>query len=180
MQVRPAGGEAFETEFPVVIIGGGACGLTAALTARDAGIAALVLERDSPPVGSTARSSGFIPACQTRWQQARGVDDSVELMAGDIQDKAKHLADPAIVDLCCRRSGPTLEWLAERLGPDTYVNVMDQYRPAGKVSEGRFKEIGRPVTTEEFAESRRYARSLGLRLDERWNDRPLLRIVGAP
>ena len=114
MQVRPAGGEAFETEFPVVIIGGGACGLTAALTVRGAGVAALVLERDSPPAGSTALSSGFIPACQTRWQQARGVEDSVELMAGDIQDKAKHLADPAIVDLCCRRSGPTLEWLAER------------------------------------------------------------------
>ena len=116
MQVRPEGGEAFETKFPVVIIGGGACGLTAALTARDAGIAALVLERDSPPAGSTARSSGFIPACQTRWQQARGVDDSVELMAGDIQAQAKDLADPDIVDLCCRHSGPTLEWLAEKHG----------------------------------------------------------------
>jgi fumarate reductase flavoprotein subunit len=114
MRVSPAHGEAFETEVPVVIIGGGACGLTAALTLRDAGIAALILEQDAAPAGSTALSSGFIPACGTRWQQARGVEDDVALMAGDIQAKAKQLADPAIVDLCCQKSGPTLEWLAER------------------------------------------------------------------
>ena len=88
----------------------------------------------------------------------------------------RHLLMPGLLD----ETKGCLEWLAERLGPDTYVNVMDQYRPAGKVNEGRFEEIGRSVTTEEFAEARRYARSLGLRLDERWNDRPLLRIVGAP
>lgn len=116
MHVKPAEGEAFETEFPVVIIGGGACGLTAALTLHDAGVAALVLERDTPPAGSTALSSGFIPACTTRWQAARGVEDNVDLMAGDIQAQARQSADPAIVDLCCRRSGPTLEWLAATHG----------------------------------------------------------------
>ncbi len=114
MRVRPADGVAFETKFPVVIIGGGACGLTAALTLGDTGSAALVLEQDPLPAGSTGLSSGFIPAAATRWQQMRGVEDSVALMAGDIQAKARHLADAAIVDLCCRRSGPTLEWLADR------------------------------------------------------------------
>ncbi len=116
MHVKPAWGERFETEFPAVIIGGGACGLTAALTLRDTGLDALVLEQDPQPAGSTALSSGFIPACGTRWQKERDVADSLELMAGDIQDKANNLADPAIVDLCCRRSGPTLEWLAEAHG----------------------------------------------------------------
>ena len=116
MHVKSAAGVVFETEFPVVVIGGGACGLTAALTLRDAGVGALVLERDSAPAGSTALSSGFIPACATSWQQARSVDDNIGLMAGDIQAQAKELADPAIVELCCRRSGPTLEWLAEKHG----------------------------------------------------------------
>ncbi len=114
MRVSPADGEVFETEFPVVIIGGGACGLTAALTLRDAGLPALVLEQDAAPAGSTALSSGFIPASGTRWQRARDIDDNVELMAGDIQGKAENLADAAIVELCCQRSGPTLEWLADR------------------------------------------------------------------
>ncbi len=76
----------------------------------------------------------------------------------------RHLLMPGLLD----ETKGFLKWLAERLGPDTYVNVMDQYCPAGKVREGRFEEIGRRVTTEEFAVARRYARSLGLRLDERW------------
>jgi len=116
MHVKSAAGVAFNTEFPMVIIGGGACGLTAALTLRGAGVAVLVLERDPAPAGSTALSSGFIPACATPWQQARGVDDTIDLMAGDIQAQAKDLADPDIVDLCCRHSGPTLEWLTEKHG----------------------------------------------------------------
>ena len=76
----------------------------------------------------------------------------------------RHLVMPGLLD----ETKACLDWLAERLGPGTYVNVMDQYRPAGKVSEGRFEEISRRVTTAEFTEARRYARSLGLRLDERW------------
>ncbi len=35
-------------------------------------------------------------------------------MVGDIQAKARNLADPAIVELCCTRSGSTLEWLTDR------------------------------------------------------------------
>jgi len=76
----------------------------------------------------------------------------------------RHLVMPGLLD----ETKACLEWLAERLGPGMYVNVMDQYRPAGKVSEGRFEEIGRRVTTEEFVKARRYTRSLGLRLDEHW------------
>ncbi len=43
---------------------------------------------------------------------------------------------------------------------------MDQYRPEGKVG-GDYPEIDRCLTAEEFAEARRYAGSLGLRVDER-------------
>ncbi len=75
---------AFTAEVPVAIIGGGACGLTAALTLKDAGVESVVLERDAAPQGSTALSSGFIPACATRWQRAIGVDDSVDLLAADV------------------------------------------------------------------------------------------------
>ena len=47
---------------PVAIVGAGACGLTAAMALRDAGIDCLLLERDAQLRGSTALSSGFIPA----------------------------------------------------------------------------------------------------------------------
>ncbi|MEO5669952.1 MAG: FAD-dependent oxidoreductase, partial [Ramlibacter sp.] len=53
---------------PVAIVGAGACGLTAALMLADAGVECVVLERDASPSGSTALSSGFIPAAGTRVQ----------------------------------------------------------------------------------------------------------------
>ena len=99
-----------------MIIGAGACGLTAALAARDAGAEVLVLERDASPSGSTALSSGFIPAAGTRYQRAAGIDDSPEVFAADLMRKNHGEADPRIVDALCRGIGPTLEWLDDRHG----------------------------------------------------------------
>lgn len=101
---------------PVVIVGAGACGLTAALAACDAGAEVLILERDASPSGSTALSSGFVPAAGTRWQRAAGVDDSPARLAADVQRKNHGEADSRIVDQVCRRIGPTLEWLADQHG----------------------------------------------------------------
>lgn len=98
---------------PVVVVGGGACGLTAALAARDSGAGVVVLERDALPAGSTALSSGFIPAAGTRWQRALGIVDSPAAMAADIMAQNQHGADAAVVDAVCRRAAPTLEWLAD-------------------------------------------------------------------
>ena len=60
-----------------------------------------------------------------------------------------------------------LEWVATELGPDTYVNLMDQYRPAGRVGPEQHPELDRRVTSEEWREAVGIARQLGLRLDER-------------
>jgi putative pyruvate formate lyase activating enzyme len=73
-----------------------------------------------------------------------------------------------------------LEWVAETLGRDTYVNLMDQYYPAGKVSAERYPEINRRLTSREFDEARAMARELGLRrLDARKpHPRLAVRMVG--
>jgi putative pyruvate formate lyase activating enzyme len=61
-----------------------------------------------------------------------------------------------------------LDWIARELGPETYVNLMDQYYPAGKVNAAAFPEINRRLTSYEFQEAQRLATDLGLRrLDER-------------
>jgi len=112
---------AFSAEVPVLIIGGGACGLTAALTLKDAGVECAVLERDPVPQGSTALSSGFIPACGTRWQRDIGVADSVELLSSDVQHKNHDEARPDIVHAIAAASGPALEWLADAHGLPFHV-----------------------------------------------------------
>ena len=48
-----------------------------------------------------------------------------------------------------------------KLSPDTYVNVMDQYRPCHRA--GEHEVLARRPTAEELAEAREAARRAGLR-----------------
>src|SRR5690606_14358210 len=87
MAVLSAEGVDFDFEIPVVVIGAGACGLTAALAAHDAGQGVMILERDGNPRGSTSLSAGLIPAACTRLQREAGIDDSPEAFAADLVAK---------------------------------------------------------------------------------------------
>jgi putative pyruvate formate lyase activating enzyme len=54
------------------------------------------------------------------------------------------------------------------ISPDMYVNIMGQYRPAGKTAEPRYARINRPITMEEVREAYQAAREAGLwRFDKR-------------
>jgi len=114
--VDAATGEGFDAHAPLLIVGAGAAGLCAALAAREAGLDPVMIERDAVPSGSTALSAGLIPAAGTRFQRAKGIADSAELFAADIQRKAHGEADPAVVGAVAKGSGPLVEWLADRYG----------------------------------------------------------------
>lgn len=104
-------------EVPVAIVGAGACGLTAAIALRDAGIDCVLLERDAMPRGSTALSSGFIPAAGTAVQRAAGEhDDDPVRLAVDIQYKARGSAAPHLVSAYAEAIGPALDSLQQRHG----------------------------------------------------------------
>lgn len=96
---------------PVAIVGAGACGLTAALALHRQGIECVVLERDAVPAGSTALSSGFVPAPATRVQKEAKVEDSPELFAQDIQHKAHGQAAPTLVKAYSEAIGPAMDAL---------------------------------------------------------------------
>lgn len=101
---------------PVAIVGAGACGLVAAITLRDAGVDCVLLERDAQPAGSTALSSGFIPAAGTRAQRDAGIEDSPARFAADIQAKAHGTAAAHLVSAYAERVGPVLDGLQARHG----------------------------------------------------------------
>jgi putative pyruvate formate lyase activating enzyme len=74
----------------------------------------------------------------------------------------RHLVMPGLVE----ETEAVLRFVADDLGPDTYVNLMGQYYPAGR-SE-RYEEIHRRPYPEELARAFEIADGLGLRrLDER-------------
>ncbi len=61
-----------------------------------------------------------------------------------------------------------MDWVARELGPNTYVNVMAQYYPAGKVSATQYVQINRRISGDEFEAALDAARAAGLqRLDMR-------------
>lgn len=106
----------FEFSIPVIVIGAGACGISAALAAREAGAEVLVLERDSTPMGTTSMSSGLIPAAGTKAQIAAGIDDdSPELFASDLLHKIGEEADKERILRVCEQSTVTVDWLVEEL-----------------------------------------------------------------
>jgi fumarate reductase flavoprotein subunit len=119
----------FDVHVPLVIVGAGAAGLCAALAAKEAGIEALVIERDTVPAGSTALSAGLIPAAGTRFQRTKGIMDSPQLFAADIQRKAKGEADAAVVNAVAHGAGVLVEWLVDRYGLP--FDVVDNFNYPG-------------------------------------------------
>ncbi len=104
----------FDLKTGTLIIGAGACGLVAALSASEAGQEVLVIEADPVPSGSTALSAGLIPAADTKIQQAAGITDDAALFARDIQAKAHNENDQALVDLLTSNAAEVIDWLSER------------------------------------------------------------------
>ncbi|MBJ3778885.1 FAD-dependent oxidoreductase [Acuticoccus sp. 2012] len=100
----------------IVVVGAGACGLTAALAARAKGADVVVVERDRVPAGSTALSAGLIPAAATRWQAAAGVSDDADTLFADIMAKSKNTADRVIARAAADAAGPAVTWLADAHG----------------------------------------------------------------
>jgi len=103
----------FPSTTPVLVIGAGAAGLTAALAAADTGTKVLVLERDAEPTGMTSLSQGFMCAAGSRAQRAAGVEDSADALFNDIMTKTRGQTDPALARLLADNCGPTVDWLNE-------------------------------------------------------------------
>jgi putative pyruvate formate lyase activating enzyme len=77
----------------------------------------------------------------------------------------RHLVMPGLGD----ETAAILRWLAEEISPDTYVNIMGQYRPDHRVpGNARYGDIDRRVSRAEMEAAYGAARKAGLRrLDRR-------------
>jgi 3-oxosteroid 1-dehydrogenase len=140
----------------VIVLGSGAAGMAAALSAAHAGAEVTVLER-APWLGGTTAISGagiWIPA--NPWSAAAGVEDSVDdalqyvsqLDLGDVQ--------PALLETYVREGASIVAEFAERAGLTwNHLIGMSDYHAefAGGSREGRSLEIG-PVQVDPTALAR--------------------------
>ncbi|RVU06927.1 FAD-dependent oxidoreductase [Novosphingobium umbonatum] len=105
----------FEFSVPVLVVGGGACGCIAALSAHDAGAEVLLVEADERPMGTSGMSMGLICAAGTQAQAAKGISDHADALYADIIAKTKGQTDPVIARALADHSGPTVDWMTQRL-----------------------------------------------------------------
>ena len=115
-------------------------------------------------------------ACQTVREMHRQVGDLVFDERGLARRGllVRHLVMPGLVD----ETEAILGWIAEELGPDTYVDVMAQYYPAGRT--GEFPEIDRHLYRSEFERALALADALGLRRLDRRSRAAAPRLADAP
>jgi putative pyruvate formate lyase activating enzyme len=71
----------------------------------------------------------------------------------------RHLVVPGLLD----ETEAILRWVGRELGPDTYLNLMGQYRPEGLVRGGDYPEIARRPRSDELERVVELAWELGLR-----------------
>ena len=126
----------------IVIVGAGAAGFVAAITAHDAGAKVIILEKQPLTGGNSMLSAGGMNAANTRFQAAKGVKDSPEIMFKDTMTGGKNINDPALVKILAEKSAESIDWLTS-IGADVSdvgrmagASVNRTHRPTGGAAVG--------------------------------------------
>ena len=152
----------------IVVIGAGGAGMTAAIQAvQDGATDVVILEKMPVTGGNTTRSTGGLNAAGTSYQEADGVEDSVELFVEDTMKGGKELNDKELVTVMAENSAGAVDWVNE-IGGDLSVvgmfggaSVKRIHRPTDtsavgpmlvKALNAKTEELGIPVLLETTAE----------------------------
>lgn len=100
----------WDKEADFVVVGSGAAGLGAALTAIDQGASVIVVEKGSSLCGDAAYSHGVIMGCQSRMDKEAGFDVSVQQVEDENLYVNEH-PDMEYAHFTHEQSGATLDWL---------------------------------------------------------------------
>jgi fumarate reductase flavoprotein subunit len=101
-------------DFDVVVIGSGAAGLSAALSAAEEGASVLVAESEGIIGGSSRLSGGLMMGAGTRYQRALGIEDSPEALLHDYMTLNQWKVESAVVERLTQRAGAAVEWLGDQ------------------------------------------------------------------
>jgi succinate dehydrogenase/fumarate reductase flavoprotein subunit len=114
---------AWQQEADVVVIGSGACGLPAAIAAREAGASVVLVEAEADIGGHAITSGGNVPlGGGTSVQKKYGIADTPDLVFKDLTDWSVvepngaadyRYNDREIIRVFADESAPTFEWLLQ-------------------------------------------------------------------
>jgi urocanate reductase len=118
--------QAAQRVWDVIVVGAGGAGLSAAVSAAEAGAKVLVLEK-MPHIGGNTRISGGFYAC-VDWvrQKRQGIEDSEQLFLSQMLESGGGHANPQLAAILVHNATPALKWL-EKLGMRFQPTVSEAY-----------------------------------------------------
>ncbi|MCG2623371.1 FAD-dependent oxidoreductase [Arthrobacter sp. I2-34] len=106
--------EATAETFDAVVVGAGISGLSAALSAVEAGLRVALVEKTAAIGGSSAMSGGWFAFSGTAEQAAAGVRDSAEHFLADLLEVGGHANDRALLQAYLDNQAELYAWLKGR------------------------------------------------------------------
>lgn len=101
--------EIIETD--IVIIGAGGAGMTAAITAKQIGANVIILEKMPMVGGNTTKATGGMNAAETKYQEAGGIEDSIQTFIDDTITGGYEINNPDLVAVMAEQSADAIDWL---------------------------------------------------------------------
>jgi L-aspartate oxidase len=121
--------------FDVLVVGSGASGLAAALSAERAGARVALVTKGALQSCNSAKAQGGI-------QAAFGDDDSPEQHAEDVWQSSHETADRALVDILTGEAPAAIHWLEENGVEFTHENGGYRLARCGGASRKRLLQVG--------------------------------------
>lgn len=126
----------------VLVIGAGAAGHTAAITAHDGGAKVILVEKQPLTGGNSMLSAGGMNAAESRFQKAKGIQDSAELMYQDTMKGGRNINDPELVRILAKNAASSVDWLTSigadisDIGQMAGASAYRTHRPTGGAAIG--------------------------------------------
>lgn len=96
----------------IVVVGTGATGFTAAITALNKGKKVIMLEKMPIVGGNSQLAAGGMNAAGTRFQKAKNIPDNADTIFNDTMKGGKNINNPDLVKILANESSKSIEWLA--------------------------------------------------------------------
>ncbi|MDY5974955.1 flavocytochrome c [Streptococcus hyovaginalis] len=97
--------------YDVIVIGSGGAGMTAAISAQEAGADVAIFEKMPIIGGNTSKSSGGMNASETKFQKEQGIDDSNDLFYEETLKGGKGTNNPELLRYMVDNSAEAIDWL---------------------------------------------------------------------
>ena len=117
------------TEADLIVVGGGAAGMTAAVTASENGVSVILLEKSTRLGGNTPAAANGVNAADSKVQLSDEKYQEVEAGIEGLENLQlqNDLARKELVDVFAENSGEVIDWLSD-LGLEFAVDIQEDDR----------------------------------------------------